>query len=77
MNQDLKDDKELINRVEKIDKKLDKLRKYIFWLQVSSVIKIVLIMIPIVLGFIYLPSVIREVHPLIKEILNFMQEITP
>ena len=45
---------------EDILKKTDYIHKYIKWQKIFGIINILIIVIPIVLGFIYLPPIIRD-----------------
>lgn len=47
-------------RSEEILGRLKFIKKYIFWQQVGSVVRVLIILIPIVIGFIYLPPLIRD-----------------
>jgi hypothetical protein len=49
-----------IAKSEEILGKIKYIKKYIFWQQVGSVVRILIILIPIVIGFIYLPPLIRD-----------------
>jgi uncharacterized membrane protein YukC len=75
-NQNLKEDKssagnlnqaELIDllktnlvRSEEILRKISTIKKYVFWQQTWSVVRLLIILIPIIIGFIYLPPLIRD-----------------
>ena len=66
MKEDLDKNKEftlaiLENRLLKIDQDIEKIRKYILWGRIMSTIQVILILIPIILGFLLLPSLISEV----------------
>lgn len=47
-----------------------KTRRYLVWVQVMDWIKVMLIVIPIILGIIYLPPLIEQWQAQIKEILD-------
>ncbi|MFP4514986.1 MAG: hypothetical protein ACLFNO_03235 [Parcubacteria group bacterium] len=45
-------------------------KKYIFWRKVMNIVKIVIILVPIILGIIYLPPILEEGLDTINENLN-------
>jgi hypothetical protein len=47
-----------------------KTKKYLFWAQMMSWIKILLIAVPVILGIIYLPPLIKQWQEQVKEILE-------
>ena len=49
-----------LDRSEEILRRMKFIKKYIFWQQVGTVVRILIILIPIVIGFIYLPPLIRD-----------------
>lgn len=48
----------------KIYESVEKTRKYILWSRVFSVIKIIIILIPLILAFKFIPSYINKLPPL-------------
>ena len=40
--------------------KMSRIKKYVFWQQTWGIIRLLIILVPIVLGFIYLPPLIRD-----------------
>ena len=73
-----------INQDEQIKKLLEKnleysreiyqqtkyIKNYVFWAQVAGVLKILLIVVPIILGIIYLPPLLKGVFDQYKDILG-------
>jgi hypothetical protein len=53
-------------------KNLQKIKNYITFLKIFTVLKVLIVIIPIILGFIYLPPFIREVVEVWK---NFVMKI--
>ena len=51
-----------------------KINKFIIWQQVIGVIKILLIIVPLVAGFIYLPGLLKNALEPYKELLEVGQE---
>jgi len=51
-----------------------KINKFIIWQQVIGVIKILLIIVPLVAGFIYLPGLLKNAFEPYKELLEVGQE---
>lgn len=49
----------------------EKTRRYIFWSQVASWFKLLLIIVPIILAVLYLPSLIESWQAQIQDILPF------
>jgi len=49
---------------------LEKVKRWIFWNRILSIFKILIIVIPLVLGFIYLPSLLENVVGPYKELLD-------
>ena len=57
LNQNLKEQNELLRAVLK---QSEKTKKYLLWLKVFGIIKIIIIITPIILGVIYLPPFIQK-----------------
>ena len=57
-----------------IHRMVKKINKFIIWQQVIGVIKILLIVVPLVLGAIYLPSLLQNAFEPYKELLEVGQE---
>ena len=57
-----------------IHRMVKKIYKFIIWQQVIGVIKILLIVVPLVLGFIYLPGLLKNALEPYKELLEVGQE---
>ena len=47
-----------------------KIRKHIIWQQVIGIIKLVIILVPIIIGIIYLPPLLKEVFASYQELLD-------
>ncbi len=43
------------------------IKKFVFWSRIFTVVKIVIILIPLILGIIYLPPLVKDVY---KEVIN-------
>ena len=69
LNQKLKEQNELLKA---ILKQGEKTKKYLFWLRVFGIIKLIIIITPIVLGVIYLPPFIERA---IENYRNLLPEI--
>jgi len=54
----------------KIYKSTEKTRRYILWLKILSVIKVIIIVVPIVLAIIYLPPLLENALKPYKELLG-------
>ena len=67
----LKKNLELTQDVHRMVKKIN---KFIIWQQIFGVIKILLIVVPLVLGIIYLPSLLQNALEPYKELLEVSQE---
>ncbi|MEA3398563.1 MAG: hypothetical protein U9R06_02335 [Patescibacteria group bacterium] len=48
-----------------------KIKSFVLWQQIFNVIKILIIIIPIVLGIIYLPPLLKEIVGNYQELLDF------
>jgi len=57
-----------------IHRMVKKINKFIIWQQVIGVIKILLIIVPLVAGFIYLPGLLKNAFEPYKELLEVGQE---
>ena len=57
-----------------IHRMVKKINKFIIWQQVIGVIKILLIIVPLVAGFIYLPGLLKNALEPYKELLEVGQE---
>jgi len=55
---------------EDIHEMTKKIKSYILWQKVFSIIKILIILVPIILGIIYLPPLLRDVFDQYRELLN-------
>ncbi len=53
---------------------IKKIHKFIIWQQVIGIIKILLIIVPLVAGFIYLPGLLKNAFEPYKELLEVGQE---
>lgn len=51
---------------EKILREINDIKKYIRWQQIWSTVRILIIVIPLALGFIYLPPVIKDLFSAIN-----------
>ena len=46
------------------------IKNYVFWAQIAGVLKILIIVVPIILGIIYLPPLLRGVFDQYKDLLG-------
>jgi len=53
--------KQNLHATQELEKTVAKMKKYLTWLRVVSIIKLVLILAPIILALIYLPPIISNV----------------
>lgn len=67
LNKRFKEQNEIL---EKILEQSEKTKKYLLWLKILSIIKIAIIVIPIILGIIYLP-------PFMKKMIEKYQDVVP
>jgi len=63
----LKENNEMLKAVLKISKMT---KKYVVWQQIFSLLKILIFVIPLILGIMYLPSILEDVLTPYKELLN-------
>ena len=67
--------KELLEQNLQLSKQIyqlaEKINRWIFWQQVWRVIKILIIVVPIILGIIYLPPILQKVFAPYQQVLNF------
>jgi hypothetical protein len=68
----LKKDIELSERILEMS---EYIKNFVFWQKVFSVLKILLIVVPLVLGLIYLPPLIKKAFEPYQELLNIQREI--
>ena len=54
---------------------VEKTRKYIFWLRVFGIIKLVVIVLPIILAIIFLPPLISQVFQQYTDIFGQIQQL--
>jgi hypothetical protein len=71
--------KELLEKNLEMNKEIREMVKsiktYIIWQRVWFVLKLVIIIIPITLGFIYLPPILSDIFEQYKGVLDFFQSI--
>lgn len=71
--------KELLEKNLEMNKEIREMVKsvktYIVWQRVWFVLKLVIIIIPITLGFIYLPPILSDIFEQYKGVLDFFQSI--
>jgi len=72
LNQKLKEQNELLKA---LLKQGEKTKKYLFWLRVFGIVKIIIIATPIVLGVIYLPPFIERAIENYKDLLPEINQI--
>ncbi len=51
------------------------IKNYVFWAQISGVIKILLIVVPLVIGIIYLPPILKGMLNQYKSLVGMQSEI--
>jgi len=71
------EEKQKLNQEEllmEIYEKVNKLHKHMMWSRVFSILKILIIIIPIILAIIYLPPMLENVFAPYKELLNTTQQ---
>jgi len=51
------------------------IKSYVVLAQVMSVIKIILVVVPIVLGILYLPSLLKSITPIFGQVLDVYKEL--
>ena len=49
---------------------LREVKKYIYWQQIWNICRLILIFVPIILGFIYLPPLVKDVVSIYRAFLN-------
>jgi len=64
------DEDKIALELEAISAELKKIKKYIRWQKIYSFLTVLLIVVPIVLGFIYLPPFLRQFLGLYKSLLG-------
>lgn len=52
------------------------IRTYVFWAQVAGVIKILLIVVPVVLGIIYLPPLLKNLFEQYKNLIGIQAGVS-
>lgn len=56
-------------------KKTKYIKGYVVFAQVMSVIKVVLVIVPIVLGILYLPSLLKSITPIFGQVVGVYKEL--
>lgn len=59
-----------LDYLKKIDKKIERMQRYIVWWRIIAIIKIIVIITSIILAVIYLPPAIRETIKVYQDILK-------
>lgn len=52
------------------------IKNYVFWAQIAGVIKILLIVVPIIIGIIYLPPLLKNVFDQYKDLLGIQAGVS-
>ena len=77
--QELDELRELLKKnIELSEKILDQseyIKKFVFWQKILGVVKIALIAVPLILGLVYLPPLIKKAFEPYKELLNIQGEL--
>lgn len=68
---------ENLELMKKLDKKINRVNKYILWLQIINIIKLIVIVVPIILGFIYLSPLVRETMSANQQFIKIFQNLAP
>lgn len=63
--------KKNLELTEEIHGMVKSVKRYIIWQRVFGVLKILIILIPITLGIIYLPPIVKKAYEQYKEVLGF------
>jgi len=58
-------------KLEELEEKIDRINRYVTWQHVLGFLKMALFVVPIVLGIMYLPSILSDVVGQYKELLEF------
>lgn len=73
-NKETQEIKEMLEKNISLNKevleKVNKINKFIVWQKVFSVLKILIIFIPIILGIIYLPPLFKNIFEQYSQVLN-------
>lgn len=60
---------ESLEKTQEVLEKVEKMERYLKWFKIWSVLKILFIIVPIVLGFIYLPPILEDLFSSYRELL--------
>ena len=63
--------KKNLELTEEINKKMEKVNRFIVWQKVFSLLKILIFVVPVILGLIYLPPLLKDVFSQYQELLGF------
>ncbi len=64
------DEEKMTATLETIQADIKKIKRYIFWQRTYSLITILFIVVPIILGFIYLPPMLQQLFGTYRDILS-------
>ncbi len=70
----LKKNLELTEKIYQLTKKTN---KYIFWQKIFGILKLLIIVVPIVLGILYLPPLMKDLWSQYQNILGIGQQVDP
>jgi hypothetical protein len=62
-------------RITELERQVEKIHTYIKWQRVFLVFKILIIVVPLVLGIIYLPPILQKMFAPYQELLGNVQEL--
>lgn len=67
--------KQNLSLTREILESVEKTRKYIFWLRIFSIVKLVVIILPIVLAIIFLPPLLSQVFHQYTDVFGQIQQL--
>jgi hypothetical protein len=68
-------DSSLDHKLEEMNKRMEKVERYMLWGTILSVVRTLIIVVPIVLAVIFIPPVIKKYMPFAADLLQFSQDV--
>jgi hypothetical protein len=68
-------DSSLDHKLEEMNKRMEKVERYMLWGTILSVVRTLIIVVPIVLAVIFIPPVIKKYMPFAADLVQFAQDV--
>lgn len=69
------DDRSLEQKLASLDARMKKVERYMLWGTIFSTLRTVIILVPIVLAFIFIPPAVKKYLPFVTSLMNFSEQV--